>query len=104
MPEHSTGRSQDAHKHVHETRRRRRVTHFGTTKIVNSVIKNSTAVDKASNCPAPNQRGYVRLIGPACDIGAVEVGSSPVLAGQSSWYTPGTSARRGSVTWMKTLS
>lgn len=38
---------------------------------------NSPAVDKGSACPAPDQRGFVRLIGPACDIGAVETGSHP---------------------------
>ena len=41
---------------------------------------NSPALDKGNTCPGPDQRGYTRVFGPACDIGAVERGSSPPAA------------------------
>jgi hypothetical protein len=36
----------------------------------------SPAIDQGSGCPAIDQRGAARPVGPACDIGAVEYGAS----------------------------
>ena len=39
----------------------------------------SPAIDAGSGCPAADQRGVARPIGPACDIGAHEGPAAPVV-------------------------
>ncbi len=45
----------------------------GTTQTV-PLNSGSPAIDAGNNCPATDQRGVARPIGPACDIGAYEFG------------------------------
>jgi len=47
---------------------------------VNALVAGSPAIDRAiGSCPAVDQRGYYRPVGPACDVGAYEFGSGEHL-------------------------
>ena len=55
----------------------------GTGKQVFPLLTGSPAIDTGTNCPATDQRGVTRPVGAACDIGAYEYATPPVVASHS---------------------
>ena len=51
---------------------------YGGITLTHDLNDGSPALDAGKDCPSADQRGLARPFGPACDIGAVESGSSTV--------------------------
>ena len=55
--------------------------------MVHALMPGSPAIDAGDNaaCPAKDQRGVVRPVGAACDVGAFELDPGTPIPGVSSW-------------------
>ena len=77
----------------------------GGPTLTHALLAGSPAIDAGDNtaCPSRDQRGYVRPVGAACDIGAYEFGSNTAanLPGLSYWALIGLAVLLGAAVYLR---